>query len=141
MRIIAAIAVTISASMFIAPIVAGQRASAVHKGQEAALAWLDLLDSGQYAASWDDAAPQLQRTVPRLRWESSVREQRALLGPVLARRLKWANYTETLPDLPAGQYVVLEYETRFANRVSAAETVTPVKDANGTWKVGAYSIR
>lgn len=140
MKVIAAV-VILSASIFIAPIAAGERASAVHKGQEAAVAWLDLLDSGQYAASWDQAAPQLQRTMPRPAWDAKVRAQRAPLGPVVARRLKWANYTETLPELPAGQYVILEYETRFANRVSAAETVTPVKDAHGRWKVGAYSIR
>lgn len=140
MKTIAAV-VALSASMFIAPIGAAQRASAVHKGQEAAVAWLDLLDSGQYATSWDQASLQLQRKVSRPAWEAMVRTQRAPLGPVVARRLKWANYTETLPELPVGQYVVLEYETRFANRVSAAETVTPIKDADGRWKVGAYSIR
>ena len=140
MKVIAAV-LAFSAGMFLAPIAAGQRASAVHKGQEAAVAWLDLLDSGQYAASWDQGAPQLQRTVSRPAWEAKLRAQRAPLGPIVARRLKWASYTETLPELLAGQYVILEYETRFANRVSAAETVTPVKDANGTWKVGAYSIR
>lgn len=140
MKIIAAV-VALCASMFLTPLGAAQRASAVHKGQEAAVAWLDLLDSGQYAASWDQAAPQLQRKVPSLAWEARVRAQRAPLGPLVARRLKWANYTETLPELPAGQYVVLEYETRFANRVSAAETVTPIKDSNGIWRVGAYSVR
>lgn len=140
MKNVAAV-VALCASMFIAPIGAAQRASAVHKGQEAAVAWLDLLDSGQYATSWDQAAPQLQRAVPRTVWEARVREQRAPLGPVVARRLKWANYTETLPEQLAGQSVVLEYETRFANRVSAAETVTPVKDSNGIWRVGAYRIR
>nr|WP_229496325.1 DUF4019 domain-containing protein [Massilia polaris] len=127
--------------MLVAPPATAQRASAVYKGQEAAVAWLGLLDSGQYAASWDQAAPQLQRAVSRPRWKASVPAQRAPLGPVVARRLKWANYAETLPDLSAGQYVILEYETRFANRVSAAETVTPIKDANGIWKVGAYGIR
>lgn len=133
--------VALCASIVIAPTAVAQRASAVHKGQEAAVAWLDLLDSGQYAASWDQAADQLQRTVTRPAWTALVRDRRAPLGPVLARRLKWASYTETLPDLAVGQSVVLEYETRFENKVSAVETVTPVKDARGVWKVGAYSIR
>lgn len=134
-------AAVIVASMFIAPVSSAQRASAVHKGQEAAVAWLDLLDSGQYSTSWDQAAVQLQHEVPRAVWEARVRAQRAPLGAVVARRLKWASYTETLPDLPVGQSVVLEYETRFENKVSAVETVMPVKDARGIWKVGAYSIR
>lgn len=136
-----ATAVALCVSVAIAPIAGGQRASAVHKGQEAAVAWLDLLDSGQYAASWDQSARQLQSTVPRSAWIASVRDRRAPLGPVVARRLKWASYTETLPELAVGQSVVLEYETRFENKVSAVETVTPVKDAHGVWKVGAYSIR
>ena len=140
MKAIAAV-VAVCASIVTAPHATAQRASAVHKGQEAAVAWLDLLDSGQYAASWDQASLQLQRTVSRPAWVAGVRDQRAPLGPVVARRLKWANYTESLPELPAGQYVVLEYETRFANRVSAAETVTPVKDAYGIWRVGAYRLR
>lgn len=140
MKTVAAV-VVLCASIFIAPPGSAQRASAVHKGQEAAVAWLDLLDSGQYSASWDQASPQLQRAVPRAVWEARVRTQRAPFGPVVARRLKWANYTESLPELPAGQYVVLEYETRFANRASAAETVTPIKDAYGIWRVGAYRLR
>ncbi|MBZ2207977.1 DUF4019 domain-containing protein [Massilia soli] len=129
------------ASMSIVPVASAERASAVHKGQEAAVAWLDLLDSAQYGASWDQAAVQLQRAVPRQTWEARTRALRAPLGAVLARRLKLASYTETLPELVAGQTVVLEYETRFENKVSAVETVTPIKDAQGSWKVGAYSIR
>lgn len=134
-------AAIIAATMLVVPIAAAERASAVHKGQEAAVAWLDLLDSGQYGASWDQAAVQLQHAVPKASWEQTLRARRGPLGPVVARRLKWASYTETLPELAVGQSVVLEYETRFENKVSAAETVTPIKDARGIWKVGAYSIR
>jgi hypothetical protein len=43
------------------------------------------------------------------------------------------SYTETLSELAVGQSVVLKYETRFENRVSAVETVTPIKDARGSW--------
>ena len=134
-------AAVLVASMLIVPVAGAERASAVHKGQEAAVAWLDLLDSAQYGASWDQAAVQLQRAVSRTSWETRIRAVRAPLGAMLARRLKLASYTETLPELVVGQSVVLEYETRFENKVSAVETVTPIKDAQGRWKVGAYSIR
>lgn len=139
MKLIAA--VTIAVGMFTASAVMAQRASAVHKAWEAARAWLDLVDSGQYGASWDQAASAFQLSVSRPAWESRIRSLRAPLGPVRARTLKWANYTETLPTLLSGQYVVLEYETRFENRASAAETVTPVQDENGTWKVSGYYLR
>ena len=134
-------AIVVVASLIAMPVAGAQRASAVHNGQQAAAAWLDLLDSAQYGASWDQAAEQLQRAVSRPAWETRIRAVRAPLGNVVARRLKLASYSESLPELAAGQSVVLEYETRFENRVSAVETVTPVKDARGSWKVGAYSIR
>lgn len=41
-----------AAGLFASTDAAAQRASAVHKGREAAVAWLDLVDSGQYGASW-----------------------------------------------------------------------------------------
>ena len=138
MRSIATFAI---AAILSATPAAAQRASAIHKGQEAAVAWLDLLDSGQYGASWDQAGAQLQHSVARPDWESALRKSRAPLGPVMARRLKWASYTESLPTPASGQFVVLEYETRFEHTVSAVETVTPVQDALGVWKVGAYTIR
>lgn len=133
-------AIAIAAILAAAPATA-QRASAVHKGQETAVAWLDLLDSGEYGASWDQAAYEFRASVSRPEWEAAMRSQRAPLGPVRARRLKWAKYTETLPIPPSGQYVILEYETRFDNRASVVETVTPVQDPYGVWRVGAYHIR
>lgn len=77
----------------------------------------------------------------RGRGEATIRALRESFGPVRARRLKWARYTETLPNPPSGQYVILEYETRFDNRASVVETVTPVQDPHGGWRVGAYHIR
>ena len=136
-----AIAAIATAAILAAVPATAQRASAVHKGQEAAVAWLDLIDSGQYGAGWDQAAFELRASVSRPAWEAAMRARRAPLGPVRARRLKWARYTETLPIPPSGQYVILEYETRFDNRVSAVETVTPVQDPYGVWRVGAYHIR
>jgi hypothetical protein len=40
-----------------------------------------------------------------------------------------------------GQYVVLQYESAFANRPAAAETVIAMADADGTWRVAGYSVR
>lgn len=127
--------------MLIVPLASAQRASAVHNGQQVAGIWLHLLDAGHYGAAWDEAATTLQRAVPRATWVAQVSALRAPHGPVRARRLKWVTYNETLSAPDEGQYVVIEYETRFDNTVSAVETVTPVMDERGIWKVGAYSIR
>ena len=140
MKLLAAVA--IAASMLAAPALQAQHeASAIHKSQEAARAWLDLVDDGHYAESWDQAASPFRLAITNASWPAAVRAAREPLGPVRARRLKWARYTENVPGAPEGRYVVLEYETRFEHRVSATETVTPMKDADGTWKVSGYYIR
>jgi len=36
--------------------------------------------------------------------------------------------------------VVIQYETAFENR-TAIETVTPVKEKDGTWRVAGYFIK
>jgi hypothetical protein len=50
-------------------------------------------------------------------------------------------YAEKLPGAPEGKYVVIQYETVFENRASAVETVTPMLDPDGVWRVSGYFIR
>jgi hypothetical protein len=42
---------------------------------------------------------------------------------------------------PDGEYVVLKYDTVFDKKEHAVETVTPMKDADGLWRVSGYFIR
>jgi hypothetical protein len=57
-----------------------------------------------------------------------------------SRELISADYTKTLPGAPAGEYVVIRYNTTFETR-KAVETVTPMKDMDGTWKVSGYYVQ
>ena len=52
-----------------------------------------------------------------------------------------ATPTESLPGAPDGHYVVLHYETSFENKKTAIETVTPMLDQDGDWRVSGYYIR
>jgi hypothetical protein len=36
--------------------------------------------------------------------------------------------------------VVIQYDTSFANKKSAVETVTPLLDSDGQWRVSGYFI-
>jgi hypothetical protein len=60
---------------------------------------------------------------------------------VLERRLISARYATSLPGAPDGEYVVIQYKTRFANKKNAIETVTPMKQRSGHWRVSGYYIR
>jgi hypothetical protein len=50
-------------------------------------------------------------------------------------------YSEKLPGAPDGKYVVIQFDAVFENKPSAVETVTPMLDPDGVWRVSGYFIR
>jgi hypothetical protein len=109
--------------------------------QKSARAWLSLTDAGKYAESWDEAAAYFKHAVAKDRWVNAMKSTRAPLGAVRARKFKGATYTRTLPGVPDGEYMVIQYDTRFENKESAVETITPMLDKDGTWRVSGYYIK
>ena len=65
---------------------------------------------------------------------------RGSYGALVSRKLKKAEYRTSLPGAPDGQYVVLQYDSSFEHKKAAVETVTPMKDADGVWRVSGYFI-
>jgi hypothetical protein len=113
----------------------------VGRAQDAAEAWLALIDSAQYARSWDDAASIFKASVSKPDWENTCRSVRSPLGAVRSRILKSATFTRTLPGAPDGEYVVIQYDTEYENKVAAVETIAPMHDKDGSWRVAGYYIR
>ena len=109
--------------------------------QKSAEQWLALVDAGSFAESWKTAAGFFQAAVPQDQWGHTIAAVRGPLGDLVSRKLKSAHYTKSLPGAPDGQYVVLQFDTSFANKKAAVETVTPMLDADGTWKVSGYYIK
>ncbi|MGH7422575.1 MAG: DUF4019 domain-containing protein [Candidatus Methylomirabilales bacterium] len=46
-----------------------------------------------------------------------------------------------MPGAPDGHYVVIQYETSFEKKASAFETITPMREKDGKWRVAGYYIR
>ena len=107
---------------------------------EAAVVWLEYVDSGNYAESWDHTSEFFQKVMPREQWEKAVAPLRESLGPVVSRQLKSAEFHRSLPVAPDGEYVVLQFETQFEKKAKAIETVTPKLETDGAWKVSGYYI-
>ena len=111
------------------------------KAVTAAQTWLALVDSGDYETSWHTAAEYFQTVVAQQHWEQSLTAARTPLGKVVSRQLKSKQYTTSLPGAPDGQYVVIQYETSFENKKAAVETITPMVNADGQWRVAGYYIQ
>ncbi|MDP2968312.1 MAG: DUF4019 domain-containing protein [Deltaproteobacteria bacterium] len=103
--------------------------------------WLSLVDAGSYFESWNQTAGFFKTAVPKEQWQNSMKGFRAPLGKVVARKLISKQYTKTLPGAPDGDYVVIQYETEFEKKKSAVETVTPMLDKDGKWRVSGYYIK
>ncbi len=109
--------------------------------QDAADSWLALVDAGKYSQSWNEAASFFKQKVTAEQWESAVKSVREPLGKLESRKLKHSQYTKTMPGAPDGEYVILQFDSSFANKKAAIETVTPMKDKDGKWRVAGYFIK
>jgi len=111
------------------------------EAQKAAEQWLALVDAGKFAESWDTAAAYFKGAVSKDQWQGSMVAMRKPLGDLVSRKLKTAKYAKTLPGAPDGEYVVLQFDTSFANKKTAVETITPLLDKDGKWRVSGYFIK
>jgi hypothetical protein len=94
--------------------------------------WLVLVDDKNYAQSWSDAAKAFQNRAKTDAWAAEAAAKRAPLGAVASRDLKAI-------DLSRSNIAVVRYDTVFAHKASAVETVTLAFE-NGTWSVTNYSL-
>ena len=116
---------------------AGKEKAAVSAAEK----WLATVDAGEYAASWKEAAEFLKNTVKPEQLELSMQATRKPLGKVTSRQMKTKSYKTSLPGAPDGEYVVIQFETSFENKKTAIETVTPMMDKDGKWRVSGYYIQ
>ncbi len=108
---------------------------------EAAQSWLLLVDSQKYEESWDETASYFQGVISREQWQQTMQSVRKPLGNKLSRIVKSKMYQTSLPGAPDGKYVVIQFQTSFEQKKSAIETVTPMMDRDGKWRVSGYYIK
>ena len=110
------------------------------KATDSAKTWLALVDVGDYAQSWKTSSTLFQSHVTEAQWETAVRAARAPFGPVVARNVAGVDFATTLPGAPDGQYAVLTFDTKFANKAAAIETIAMAMDGS-SWKTAGYHVR
>jgi hypothetical protein len=120
---------------------AADQAAATAAAAIAAQSWLKLVDQGDYHGSFEQASSLSKSVVGPEQWSRQVGAVRKALGALISRQQKSATYSTSLPGAPDGQYVVIQYDSSFQNKKSAIETVTPMLDKDGQWRVSGYQIR
>ena len=115
------------------------------KEKEAALSaakkWLNIVDEGKYAESWTAASAYLKGVVKQEQLAQGLQAVRNPLGKVISREVSSKTYTTSLPGVPDGEYVVIQFATTFENKKKAVETITPMLEKDGTWRISGYYIK
>lgn len=108
---------------------------------KAANTWLKLVDEGKYGESWMEAASFFKSAVSKEKWEGALKNILSSYGDLINRKVISAKYETSLPGAPDGKYVIITYKSIFKKKEKAIETVTPMKDKDGLWRVSGYFIK
>jgi hypothetical protein len=110
-------------------------------GQMAAHAWLLLLDRKDWGTAWDASSSVFRQSVPLGTWMDNVPKLRDPLGAFVERQPGEAVYKRTLPGRPEGDYVTVQFTSKFDKKPVVQELVTTVRESDGRWRVTGYQAR
>ena len=103
-------------------------------------AWLTLVDRGKLGEAWDVSAKSLKSSVTRNDWVSGLADLRRPFGKLVSRTPDKFARAHSIPDAPDGDYVIIQYDSLFANGKHASEQVTLMLEDDG-FRVAGYFIR
>ena len=101
--------------------------------------WLNLVDDQNYNDAFKQLSASAQEKTPMGAWTAKIGQTRAPLGAMASRNIKAIKLTKILPGMRDGQYATVQFDTSFAHKASAVETVTLISD-KGAWSVIGYSV-
>ena len=106
---------------------------------------IQMIDQGRAAELWDGATPATRNRVTRTDFTSQVSRSRSTIGAPQMRTWVAVNrqvVADADPDT-AGQYVSVEYESRFANKPegSVRELVSFHLDQDRIWRFSGYVLK
>lgn len=114
---------------------------AIGFAEAAAGSWLKLADQSEFEDTWLQASSLFQGAISQMDWQRALGAARTPLKELVSRNRVSAEFYETLPGAPDGEYVVLTFNSSFTKKSAAVETVTVMKDEDGSWRVSGYFIK
>lgn len=107
---------------------------------DAALRWLAVLDEGQFEQSWENTDAVVKGQVTAQQWAAAVRAGREPMGAFKSRKVTGIQTLSSVPGLPDGEYAIVTFSSRFANKAGGTETASLSK-SSGQWRLIGYFIR
>lgn len=102
--------------------------------------WVTLLDEQHWNEAWQQAGTAFQSKITAEQWDTVIQTVRGPLGGTSRRVVHTVMKTGALPNAPKGEYQIIKFQTDFAKKQAAIETVVLFKEG-ADWKVDGYFIR
>jgi len=122
-----------------------EKSAAASPSEKAAVAaaetWLAGIDAGNYPPSWKESSALFQAAITEAGWREALASVRKPLGALVSRKLKSAQSADSLPGAPDGKYVVMQFDSSFAAKKTAVETVTFLLEKDSSWRAVGYFIK
>jgi len=112
----------------------------VEQAKPASVEFLELIDDGKYAESWESSASLMRDKVAKNDWVDKLNKARNLSGGLVQRIQKSASYATEVEDSPEGEYIMLIYESDFQRAEEVSEYVTVMREGD-VWKVAGYFMQ
>lgn len=100
-----------------------------------------LLDQGKLKETYELTSPAFQKLESRENWQGRMISERESIGQSQSRRLVKVEKTDKFADLPAGDYLVAVFETRFSTHPDSRETVVMETTGDGRHGLVWYQVR
>jgi Protein of unknown function (DUF4019) len=118
---------------------AGPSTSMTPSPDDRAKQWLTLIDDQNYADAYKQMGAVARSKASEQDFAAKIGGTRTPLGAMSSRTLKDINVAKTLPGMRDGQYTIVRYDSAFAHKAAATESVT-LESENGAWSVVGYFI-
>ncbi len=123
-----------------AQVKAGSSTAMTPTPDDRAKQWLTLVDDQNYAEAYKQMGGVARGKASAEEFAGSVGGVRVPLGAMSSRALKDVKLAKTLPAMRDGQYAIVRYDSTFAHKAAAVESVTLISE-NGGWSVIGYFIK
>jgi len=102
--------------------------------------WLQLNDHSKTMESYKLAGNFLRSKITQEKWRELMTSARQQVGETISRIITSTKYTDNIPGISNGDYVIIKYKTKCKNRNESIETITMSKE-NNEWKAIGYSMK
>jgi hypothetical protein len=103
--------------------------------------WLQLVDNGNFEASWEATSEIFKKDGDLPMWRANLENTYETYGRCRSRTMREALFKRRLPGGGQGYFVVIQYDSEFERKSDVRETVTPKLEEDGHWRVAGYILR